>query len=44
MKTIAPVQHTEAKHHLSGHIGAWQDWNLTECGRVTADYVNHFID
>ena len=44
MKTIILVQHTEAEHHLNGCIGAWQDWNLTERGRGTADYVNHFID
>ena len=43
MKIIILVQHTEAEHHVSGHIGAWQDWNLTERGREQALRIGEWL-
>ena len=43
MKTIILVQHTESEHHLNGHIGAWQDWQLTECGREQAFRIGEWL-
>ena len=43
MKTIILVQHTESEHHLNGHIGAWQDWNLTERGRQQAFRIGEWL-
>ena len=43
MKTIILVQHTESEHHINGHIGAWQDWNLTEHGREQAFRIGKWL-
>jgi len=43
MKTIILVQHTESEHHVNGHIGAWQDWNLTEAGRAQAFRIGEWL-
>ena len=43
MKTLIMVQHTEAEHHLNGHIGAWQDWALTERGRGQAFRIGEWL-
>ena len=43
MKTIILVQHTESEHHINGHIGAWQDWNLTERGREQAFRIGEWL-
>ena len=43
MKTILTVQHTESEHHLNGHIGAWQDWALTEHGREQAFRIGEWL-
>ena len=43
MKTIILVQHTESEHHINGHIGAWQDWNLTKRGRDQAFRIGEWL-
>ena len=43
MKTIILVQHTESEHHINGHIGAWQDWNLTTKGRDQAFLIGEWL-
>ena len=43
MKTIILVQHTESEHHMNGHIGAWQDWNLTTRGREQAFRIGEWL-
>ncbi len=43
MKTIFLVQHTESEHHVNGHIGAWQDWPLTESGREQAFRIGEWL-
>ena len=43
MKTILTVQHTESEHHINGHIGAWQDWALTERGRIQAFRIGKWL-
>ena len=43
MKTIILVQHSESEHHINGHIGAWQDWNLTERGRKQALRIGEWL-
>ena len=43
MKTIILVQHTESEHHINGHIGAWQDWNLTAKGREQAFRIGEWL-
>ena len=43
MKTIILVQHTESEHHINGHIGAWQDWNLTAKGRDQAFLIGEWL-
>ena len=43
MKTILTVQHTEAEHHLNGHIGAWRDWPLTLLGREQAFAIGKWL-
>ena len=43
MKTIILVQHTESEHHINGHIGAWQDWNLTAKGREQAFKIGEWL-
>ena len=43
MKTIIMVQHTESEHHLNGHIGAWQDWSLTENGKRQAFRIGEWL-
>ena len=43
MKTIILVQHTESEHHINGHIGAWQDWNLTARGREQASRIGQWL-
>ena len=42
-KTIITVQHTESKHHLNGHAGAWGDWHLTENGRQQAYKIGEWL-
>ena len=43
MKTIILVQHTESEHHLNDHIGAWQDWNLTQRGKAQAFRIGEWL-
>ena len=43
MKEIILVQHTESEHHLNGHIGAWEDWQLTEHGREQAFRIGEWL-
>ena len=43
MKTIILVQHTESEHHINGHIGAWQDWQLTRRGREQAFRIGEWL-
>ena len=43
MKTIILVHHTESEHHINGHIGAWQDWNLTAKGREQAFRIGEWL-
>ena len=43
MKTVILVQHTESEHHINGHIGAWQDWNLTGRGREQAFRIGEWL-
>ncbi len=43
MKTIITVQHTEAVHHLNGHIGSRYEWELTEKGRREAFLIGEWL-
>lgn len=42
-KTIIMVQHTESQHHINGMIGAWGDWELTECGKNQAYEIGKWL-
>lgn len=37
------VQHTESQHHTNGMIGAWGDWELTECGKKQAYEIGKWL-
>ena len=39
MKHIITVQHTQSIHHTNGMVGSWTDWDLTELGKIQADYI-----
>ena len=43
MKIIILVQHTESEHHINGHIGAWEDWNLTTKGGEQAFRIGEWL-
>jgi probable phosphoglycerate mutase len=38
-KKIISIQHTQSKHHGSGMVGSWTDWELTEFGREQAENI-----
>ena len=40
---LITVQHTESKHNINGHIGAWGGWSLTERGRAQAFEVGKWL-
>ena len=37
MKRIITVQHTQSVHHISGMVGSWTDWELTDLGKRQAE-------
>ena len=39
MKNIITIQHTQSEHHVSGMVGSWTDWPLTETGRIQAERI-----
>lgn len=39
MKSIITIQHTQSAHHLTGMVGSWTDWELTELGRAHAENI-----
>ena len=42
-QTIILIQQTESEHHVSGHIGAGYDWNLTARGREQAFRIGEWL-
>ena len=36
MKQIITIQHCQSEHHVTGMMGGWNDWDLTELGREQA--------
>ena len=43
MKSIITIQHTQAEHHLTGMIGSWTDWDLTDTGICQAENIGKKI-
>lgn len=39
MKQFITIQHTQSEHHVSGMVGSWTDWPLTETGRIQAERI-----
>jgi len=39
MKNIITIQHTQAKHHNTGMVGSWTDWELTDLGKKHAENI-----
>lgn len=39
MKNIIIIQHTQSEHHLSGMVGSWTNWDLTETGIRQAENI-----
>jgi len=38
-KRIISIQHTQSTHHSSGMVGGWNDWELTELGKIHAENI-----
>ena len=39
MKQFITIQHTQSEHHVSGMVGSWTDWPLTETGCAQAERI-----